>query len=99
MIDSKSPDFIGTWKLVSIETRNKDGQIFRRGKRIGYLMYNEEGYMSVAFMKENRPNSLIARLIRPEEIAALVAFVCSPLSSAINGACLRVDGGLIRSAV
>ena len=51
------------------------------------------------FMKENRPTSLIARLIRPEEIAAFVAFVCSPLGSAINGACLRVDGGLIRSAV
>jgi 3-oxoacyl-[acyl-carrier protein] reductase len=51
------------------------------------------------FMTENRPTSLIARLIRPEEIAAFVAFLCSPLSSAINGACLRVDGGLIRSAV
>ncbi|UCB46914.1 MAG: SDR family oxidoreductase [Spirochaetota bacterium] len=51
------------------------------------------------FMKENRPNSLIARLIRTEEIAAFVAFVASPLASAINGACLRVDGGLIRSAV
>jgi 3-oxoacyl-[acyl-carrier protein] reductase len=51
------------------------------------------------FMKENRPTSLIGRLIRPEEVAAFVAFVCSPLASAINGACLRVDGGLIRSAV
>ncbi len=51
------------------------------------------------FMAENRPTSLVGRLIRPEEIAALVAFVCSPLSSGINGACLRVDGGLIRSAV
>ena len=51
------------------------------------------------FMRENRPTSLIARLIRTEEIAAFVAFVSSPLASAINGACLRVDGGLIRSAV
>jgi len=51
------------------------------------------------FMAENRPTSLIGRLILPEEISALVAFVCSPLSSGINGACLRVDGGLIRSAV
>ena len=51
------------------------------------------------FMEENRPTSLIARLILPEEIAAFVAFVCSPLASAINGACLRVDGGLIRSSV
>jgi 3-oxoacyl-[acyl-carrier protein] reductase len=51
------------------------------------------------FMQENRPTSLIARLIRTEEVASFVAFVCSPLASAINGACLRVDGGLIRSAV
>jgi len=51
------------------------------------------------FMAENRPTSLIARLIRPEEIAAFVTFLSSPLASAINGACLRVDGGLIRSAV
>jgi hypothetical protein len=54
MVDPKIRAFIGTWKLVSIETRNKDGQVFRRGKRIGYLMYNEEGYMSVAFMKKGR---------------------------------------------
>jgi len=51
------------------------------------------------FMKENRPTSLIGRLILPEEVAAFVAFICSPLASAINGACLRVDGGLIRSVV
>ncbi len=51
------------------------------------------------FMKENRPTSLIGRLILPEEVAAFVAFICSPLASAVNGACLRVDGGIIRSAV
>ena len=35
----------------------------------------------------------------PAEVAALVAFVCSPLSSATNGAALRVDGGVVRSIV
>jgi 3-oxoacyl-[acyl-carrier protein] reductase len=49
------------------------------------------------FMQENRPTSLIERLIEPEEIAYLVTFVSSPLASAINGAALRVDGGLVRS--
>ncbi|WP_046213600.1 SDR family NAD(P)-dependent oxidoreductase [Paenibacillus wulumuqiensis] len=49
------------------------------------------------FMKENRPTSIIQRLIRPEEIADFVAFVSSPLSGAINGAALRIDGGVVRS--
>lgn len=49
------------------------------------------------FMQENRPTSLIERLIDPREIANLVTFVCSAQSSAINGAALRVDGGLVRS--
>lgn len=51
------------------------------------------------FMADNRPTSLIQRLIDPAEIADLVAFVCSPRASAINGAALRVDGGLVRSIV
>ncbi|SFF99974.1 3-oxoacyl-[acyl-carrier protein] reductase [Priestia megaterium] len=49
------------------------------------------------FMKENRPTSIIQRFIRPEEIANLVTFLSSPLSSAINGSALRIDGGLVRS--
>jgi 3-oxoacyl-[acyl-carrier protein] reductase len=49
------------------------------------------------FMRENRPTSLIERLIDPKEIADFAAYVSSPLASAINGAALRVDGGLVRS--
>ena len=49
------------------------------------------------FMRENRPTSLIERLIDPKEIADFVAYVSSPLASAINGAALRTDGGLVRS--
>src|SRR6476661_5525105 len=49
------------------------------------------------FMVENRPTSLIGRLIDPKEIGDAVAFVCSDRASAINGAALRVDGGLVRS--
>ncbi len=36
-----------------------------------------------------------ARLATPEEIAALVVFIASPLGASINGANLRIDGGLI----
>ena len=47
-------NFIGTWKLVSVETRKDDGSIYRKGNRTGYLIYSSDGYMSVAFMKEGR---------------------------------------------
>lgn len=49
------------------------------------------------FVAENRSTSIIARLINPDEVANLVAFVCSQQASAINGAALRVDGGIVRS--
>jgi NAD(P)-dependent dehydrogenase (short-subunit alcohol dehydrogenase family) len=49
------------------------------------------------FFRSVRPTSLLQRFETIEEIAAVVAFVCSPLSSAINGAALRADGGVVRA--
>jgi len=49
------------------------------------------------FFSEARPSSLLQRFATPEEVASAVAFVCSPLASAINGTALRVDGGVVRS--
>jgi NAD(P)-dependent dehydrogenase (short-subunit alcohol dehydrogenase family) len=46
------------------------------------------------FFAKHRATSLLQRLIEPEEVASLVTFVASPLSSATNGAALRVDGGV-----
>jgi NAD(P)-dependent dehydrogenase (short-subunit alcohol dehydrogenase family) len=51
------------------------------------------------FFQKVRPTSLIKRFARPEEVAAMVAYVASPLSSATTGAALRVDGGVVKSAV
>jgi len=51
------------------------------------------------FFRNMRPTSLLKRMIEPQEVANLVSFVCSPLSSAINGAALRADGGVVRSVV
>jgi enoyl-[acyl-carrier-protein] reductase (NADH) len=48
-------------------------------------------------LRKHRSASLLQRLIEAEEIANLVAFIASPLSSATNGASLRAEGGLIRS--
>jgi NAD(P)-dependent dehydrogenase (short-subunit alcohol dehydrogenase family) len=50
------------------------------------------------FFQEMRPTSLIQRFATVDEVAPLVALVCSPLGAAINGAALRVEGGLIKSA-
>jgi len=50
------------------------------------------------FFEKVRPTSLIKRFAKPEEVAAMVAYVASPLSSATNGAALRVDGGVVKSA-
>jgi NAD(P)-dependent dehydrogenase (short-subunit alcohol dehydrogenase family) len=49
------------------------------------------------FFTSVRPSSLLQRFATTEEVANLVVYVCSPRSSATNGAALRVDGGTIRS--
>ncbi|MBS7349786.1 MAG: SDR family NAD(P)-dependent oxidoreductase [Comamonas sp.] len=49
------------------------------------------------FFREARPTSLVKRFVDPSEVAALVAYVCSPLSAATTGAALRVDGGVLSS--
>nr|WP_314457709.1 SDR family oxidoreductase [uncultured Microbacterium sp.] len=49
------------------------------------------------FMKTARPQSLIRRLIEPEEIANMVTYLASPLASATTGGALRVDGGYVDS--
>ena len=49
------------------------------------------------FFRTARPSSLLRRFATPEEVAAMVVYVCSPQASATNGSALRVDGGVIRS--
>lgn len=51
------------------------------------------------FMKTHRPQSLLQRLIEPEEIANMVVYLASPLASATTGGALRADGGYVDSIV
>jgi NAD(P)-dependent dehydrogenase (short-subunit alcohol dehydrogenase family) len=51
-----------------------------------------------AFFEHVRPTSLIKRFATTQEVAAMVAYVASPLASATTGAALRVDGGAVKSA-
>lgn len=47
------------------------------------------------FFRDARPSSLIQRFATVDEVAALVAYVCSRQASATTGAALRCDGGLV----
>ncbi|UJW32791.1 SDR family oxidoreductase [Saccharothrix sp. AJ9571] len=51
------------------------------------------------FMRLHRPQSLLQRLIEPEEIANMVVYLSSPQASATTGAAVRVDGGYVDSIV
>jgi NAD(P)-dependent dehydrogenase (short-subunit alcohol dehydrogenase family) len=56
-----------------------------------FVEFEKEFFTSV------RPSSLLQRFATTEEVANLVVYISSPLSSATNGAALRVDGGVVRS--
>jgi NAD(P)-dependent dehydrogenase (short-subunit alcohol dehydrogenase family) len=53
--------------------------------------------METDFFKTARPTSLIQRFASTEEVASLIVYVCSPVSSAVNGAALRIDGGVVKT--
>jgi NAD(P)-dependent dehydrogenase (short-subunit alcohol dehydrogenase family) len=66
-------------------------------KNLGKEQSKSPEQIEKEFFATVRPSSLIKRFTTPEEIANMVAFLCSPLSSATNGASVRVDGGVVRS--
>ena len=49
------------------------------------------------FFQNARPSSLIKRFETPEEVAAMVVFLCSEAASATTGSAVRVDGGVVRA--
>ena len=73
----------GVEKFISDMARTKNAKPSDRG----------EGVLSHSTPQA----SLLQRFATTDEVAALVAFVASPLSSAISGTALRVDGGVVRS--
>lgn len=72
--------FVGTWRLVSLELRRADGQVsYPFGQdAVGYIMYSQDGYMSVAFMSANRQKFAAGDILRgtvEEKVAAADTFV------------------------
>jgi NAD(P)-dependent dehydrogenase (short-subunit alcohol dehydrogenase family) len=51
------------------------------------------------FFQTARPSSIIQRFATPDEVAAMITYICSAQASATTGAALRVDGGVVRAIV
>jgi NAD(P)-dependent dehydrogenase (short-subunit alcohol dehydrogenase family) len=49
------------------------------------------------FFEHARPSSLLKRFATVDEVAAMATYLAGELSSATNGAALRVDGGVVRA--
>ncbi|MBS0449504.1 MAG: SDR family oxidoreductase [Proteobacteria bacterium] len=49
------------------------------------------------FFATARPSSVLQRFATTDEVAAMIAYVCSGPAAATTGAALRVDGGVVRS--
>ena len=49
------------------------------------------------FFEHVRPSSLLKRFAAVEEVAAMAIYLAGEVSSATNGAALRVDGGVVRA--
>ena len=56
-----------------------------------------EAQVEQDFLSTARPTGLLGRFTTPEEIANVVAFVCSREASAISGTPLRADGGVVQA--
>jgi len=49
------------------------------------------------FFATARPSSILQRFATPDEVASMIAYLCSTAASATTGAAVRVDGGVVRA--
>lgn len=83
LVNAVSPAFI--------ETPMTDAMMEQRSKELNVSI--EEAIQS--FLDEKRPNIELKRRGKPEEVAAVIAFLCSDKASFINGSNYRVDAGSV----
>jgi NAD(P)-dependent dehydrogenase (short-subunit alcohol dehydrogenase family) len=74
-----------------IKTNMTDGMMEKRSEELG--VSTERAVES--FLEEERPYLVLKRRGRPEEVAAVIAFLVSELSSFVVGSSYRVDGGAV----
>ena len=76
-----------------IETDMTDGMMEKRAKERGTSV--EEAVES--FLAEERPHLVLERRGRPEEVAFVIACLCSERASFVVGSNWRVDGGAVQT--
>lgn len=86
MINCVSPAFIATPMTDAMMEQNAKEQNITKEEAIQ------------KFLKTDRPNIVVDRRGKPEEVAAMIAFLCSDLSSYMTGSNYRVDGGSVSTA-
>ena len=83
LVNSVSPAFV--------ETPMTNAMMEKRAKQMG-ISFDEA---VETFLKEERPNLVLQRRGQVDEVASLIAYLCSNLSSFITGGNFRVDGGSV----
>lgn len=86
MINCASPAFIATPMT--------DAMMKQKAKK--QQVSKEEAIQK--FLITDRPNIVVNRRGRPEEVASVIAFLCSEHASYITGSNYRVDGGSVSTA-
>ena len=82
---------VNTVSPAFIETPMTDAMMEKRSKKMG-ISFDEAVQ---TFLKEERPHLVLQRRGQVEEVASLIAYLCSNQASFITGTNFRVDGGSV----
>ena len=91
--------FIGQCHLIELGFRQGGPPGFGLRRMLRDQSGQQKGSLARGEQKSIQTDRVILVPGPPEEVAAVVVFACSPEASAINGAALRADGGVVKAAL